>query len=179
MQIPLLFFSCLVVIAWDLVARRVPNPFLIVCAAMQCALTATSPFATGWSQAAWGLGLSALCLLPFYAVRLMGAGDVKFGALLGLMLGPKAFLTAWLIGSLLAGVHSVIVLRLRANSTLPGLLLATRGGYRLSDTVARAESVHRAERFLRRMRDGRKGIPYAAYLAIGALLGWWMLLDVT
>jgi prepilin peptidase CpaA len=178
MQIPLLFFSCLVVIGWDLVARRVPNPFLIVCAAMQCALTATNPFATGWAQAAWGFGLAALCLLPFYVVRLMGAGDVKFGALLGLMLGPKAFLTAWVIASLLAGLHSVIVLQLRANPALPDLLLATRSGYRLSDTVARAENVQRAERFFTRMRNGRKGIPYAAYLAIGALSGWWTLSHV-
>lgn len=178
MQIPLLFFSCVVVIGWDLVARRVPNPFLIVCAAMQCALTASSPFATGWVQAGAGFLLAAVCLLPFYAVRLMGAGDVKFGALLGLMTGPTVFLTAWIIGSLLAGLHSVVALRLRASPEIPGMVLAVSGGQRLLGTLTGSEKVHRVERFVVRMRQGRKGIPYAAYLAIGAVLGWWSMLHL-
>ncbi|KKB63164.1 hypothetical protein WM40_13025 [Robbsia andropogonis] len=175
MQIPLLFFVCLVVIIWDLVARRVPNPFLIVCVAMQCALTASSPYATSWMQAGGGFLLAAACTLPFYAMRLMGAGDVKFAALLGLMTGPRAFIAAWVIGSLLAGLHGVIVLRWRASPNLSGMLATVKSGSRWTALAVPSPRRKWVSDYVTRKREGRKGIPYAAYLGMGGMAGWWAL----
>ena len=41
-----------------------------------------------------GAGLGFLLLIPFYAIRAMGAGDVKFLAALGALLGPQTLLVA-------------------------------------------------------------------------------------
>jgi Flp pilus assembly protein protease CpaA len=56
-----------------------------------------------WLPHVAGAALGLLALLPFYALRWMGAGDVKFFAVLGLMLGWQALLPVWLVASLAAG----------------------------------------------------------------------------
>lgn len=91
----------------------------------------------------------------------MGAGDVKFFAILGFLLGAKALLPIWVIGSLIAGVHAVLILLSRhwPLQTVPGW--------------EPAQNWFSTSAFGRRMtsaRQGRKGLPYAAWLGVGALI---------
>lgn len=91
----------------------------------------------------------------------MGAGDVKFFALLGFLLGAKALLPIWIIGSLIAGVHSTLVLLSRhwLSQAIPAWEI----------TQTRFSNSAFAQRMLA-ARQGRKGLPYAAWLGVGALI---------
>jgi prepilin peptidase CpaA len=155
---------CLLIIADDLYERRVRNAWLL----------AALLFGAGWLMWAWmqqvavplvlaviGLLIGLLILLPFYVMRWMGAGDVKFFATLGFLLGGKALLPIWIIASLLGGVHAVIILVFR--------FLMRYSGSGLAALQAQVIEWHLWQRVLI-ARKGRKGLPYAAYMAIGALI---------
>lgn len=108
-----------------------------------------------------GLLVGLAAMLPFHVIGWMGAGDVKFFAVLGFLLGVKALLPIWVIGSLIAGVQSVLVLLSRhwLSQTIPAWGVTQT---RLSNSI-----------FGQRMlaaRQGRKGLPYAAWLGVGALV---------
>lgn len=108
-----------------------------------------------------GLMVGLVSMLPFYAIRWMGAGDVKFFATLGFLLGTHALLPIWAIGCLLTGVHAfaVIVLRLPQVAGAPGITTARQHLY--------------ASPLWQRIlcaRQGRVGQPHAAYLGIATIL---------
>jgi prepilin peptidase CpaA len=107
-------------------------------------------------DAALGALAGFVGLVPFYALRLMGAGDVKFAIVLGLFCGPWMLLKVWLLGSLLAGLHAMAFYAINANPSLHILSLR----YAQSGLQRRLDAY----------RQGRRGIPYAAYLAFGACL---------
>ena len=149
----------IVVAAADLYARRVPNGWLLggLLLGAICLVAAAS-----WPllrNHAIGLALGLLSLLPFFLIRLMGAGDVKFFAVLGWLLGWQALLPIWLVASLLAGLHAIAVLGLRRVPPYPPVLaLGQRWqGSRMVQACARA-------------RGDRRGAPYAAFLAAGAAI---------
>lgn len=143
--------------ASDLYARRVPNKWLI------CALGLGSL----WMIAAWlwrgfgfpsehllGFVIGLAVMLPFYALRSMGAGDVKFFAALGFLLGWRALLPIWVIGSLLAGTHALTTLL--ASRWQPLVALQNHAsGWVWWEKIKSA-------------RQGRRGTPYATCLAIGS-----------
>lgn len=127
------------VIGYDCAARRVPNALVLAGGMLATVLLLTGH--TVWPGLSWivavgsgGAGLLVFGL--FYARRWMGAGDVKFFAVAGLLVGPVGLCLVWLTASLLGGLHA-LVLALRAR--------------RYPEAVGR-------------------GIPYAAYMAVGLLL---------
>jgi prepilin peptidase CpaA len=61
-----------------------------------------------------GLGLGLLLFLPLYAVRAMGAGDVKLLAMVGAFLGAKATFAAALASMIAGGVLAIGFLLLRS-----------------------------------------------------------------
>ncbi|MCF7751376.1 prepilin peptidase [Bacillus subtilis subsp. subtilis] len=151
----------------DLYARRVSNRWLL-CVGLGALggllwmwVARGAPF-PGMHLAGVVVGLAAL--LPFYALGWMGAGDVKYFAVLGLLLGAPALLPIWIISSLLAGVHALCVL------LAPGVRTALP--LRMQWLHERAQQHWQAQPFARRihaLRQGRVGIPYAAYLAAATL----------
>lgn len=152
------------VIATDLYARRVPNAWLFGTLLLG-ASTLIAAWIHGMGGPPWpallGLLIGLAVFLPLHVFGWMGAGDVKFFAVLGFLLGAKALLPIWIIGSLIAGVHATLILLSRHGfaQTVPGLeptqnwLSASPLGQRI--TAA---------------RQGRKGLPYAAWLGVGALI---------
>lgn len=155
----------------DLYARRVSNRGLMVA-------TGVALVALAWQWLIAGRGfpgahllgfaLGLLSLLPFYAIGWMGAGDVKYFAVLGLLLGAAPLLPIWIVASLLAGAHAmcVIVARRIAPALSQGVLSNGHPGpvsQRLQPVIAQ----------WRQARQGRVGIPYAAYLAFASV--WWVL----
>lgn len=163
---------CLRIAISDLFARRVPNTWLLAACALAVPLLVAGQFSTPrlpWAAHLLGAVIGLAALLPFYMVRWMGAGDVKFFAVLGLLLGWQALLPVWIVASLAAGAHAVLVLASRQlGSHLP---------MRLQMQVSRASAhwhAHPASRGLQAARQGRQGIPYAAYLGLAAI-GWILL----
>src|SRR5439155_24771042 len=68
--------------------------------------------------AALSAALGFVLLIPFYAMRAMGAGDVKLLAALGAILGPQILLTAAAGGALVGGLMSLIILARRGRLSL-------------------------------------------------------------
>lgn len=147
-------------IASDLYAHRVRNAWLLVALLLGAAWMVWMWLA-GEAGAPWaalvGLMVGLLALLPFHLLGWMGAGDVKFFAVLGFLMGGKALLPIWIVASLLGGVHALLlILSRRAGVSVQWMQerLASTGSWR--DVLA--------------ARQGRRGLPYAAYMAMGALL---------
>ncbi|WMJ69489.1 prepilin peptidase [Stenotrophomonas sp. 24(2023)] len=160
---------CLRIAISDLYARRVPNAWLLGTSALAMVALLAGQFIgppAAWMPHLLGALLGLVALLPFYAIGWMGAGDVKFFAVIGLLLGMHALLPVWIIASLAAGAHAVAVL---ACARLP-LVLPTP----LQLQWERSHRYWRNRPSVQRMqgaRQGRQGIPYAAYMGIAAI-GW-------
>jgi prepilin peptidase CpaA len=88
--------------------RRIPN-WLTVSAAI--AGIAINTFLYRWpglKSALLGMGLGLALLLPFVALRSLGAGDWKMVGALGACLGPRQLVAALIVGVLVAGVIALI-----------------------------------------------------------------------
>jgi prepilin peptidase CpaA len=95
-------------IARDLAERRIPNRLVGVYAIVALVLGTAGP--PGPVAAVGGLATGlGLLLLPF-AVGAVGAGDVKFFAVVGAFLGPARTLDALLLGMVLGGLFCIPIL---------------------------------------------------------------------
>jgi prepilin peptidase CpaA len=101
----LLIFACIT----DLRTRRIPNAltFSAVVGALAFHAVTGGPSAAGWSLA--GCFLGALLFFPMFALRGMGAGDVKLLAAVGAWLGPSQVVTAALATSIAGGLIAIVV----------------------------------------------------------------------
>jgi prepilin peptidase CpaA len=93
----------------DLRTRRIPN-VLTLSAAVGALLfhLATG----GWSAAGWGVAglfVGALLFFPLFALRGMGAGDVKLLAAVGAWVGPGQVAAIALATSIAGGIIAVAV----------------------------------------------------------------------
>jgi len=123
--------------------RRVPNNVLVIGTVAQVlwligfSLNNAAPpvGAQGWSDAlpAFALGM---CFVVCWKLRVMGAGDVKFLAVQGLMLGLRPWFTALLLGTVLCGLHALAQFLFKRRPPTPL----------------------------------QRGAPYAAYLALAAVV---------
>lgn len=163
---------CLRIAISDLYARRVPNAWLLSACAITVVVLIAGQFNAPrlpWASHVAGAALGLVALLPFHALRWMGAGDVKFFSVLGLMLGWQTLLPIWIAASLAAGAHAALVLASRRmGPVLPVGLQA-----QLNRASSQWHS-HPALRDMQNARQGRHGIPYAAYLAVSAIA--WILI---
>ncbi|VVE08317.1 A24 family peptidase [Pandoraea terrigena] len=154
----LLWLLCVPIVITDLVARRIPNAWLLC-------VGGTATIWVGWQawhgepRVLWVHGLGALlgliALLPFWWRNVMAAGDVKLFALIGLVAGYSALLPVWCLASVAAGVHALVLLTAR-------LKWLSRWCEDLSASTAWQSILQ--------WRAGRVGLPYGAYLAAAALV---------
>lgn len=146
----------------DFAKRRVSNQWLLAGALVAIGTLARdgSPLDVTWQQALIG-GIGAfVVLLGFYALGVMGAGDVKFAGVLGLWVGGPALVPIATGAGLLAGGHALFCLARRHGPRSMG-----RGdeGHVPAGEGTRASASNGAP-----VTTG--GIPYAGYLAVMALL---------
>src|SRR5262249_59054605 len=108
------------------------------------------------AQAALGMMVGLAVLMPLYALRATGAGDVKFLAALGTLLGPKWTLIAGLYTLIAGGALALAYVAFEATAAA----VAPAGiswPVRVHQAYERAQQVRR-ERF-----------PYALAIAIGVI----------
>ncbi|CAJ0789744.1 hypothetical protein LMG7141_02273 [Ralstonia condita] len=150
---------------FDLRARRVPNWLVLTGLSLAIALAWAGPveaLAPSWRDALLGGAIGFAVYLPLYAMGWMGAGDVKFFGVAGLICGWHGLLPVWVIGSLLAGLHGLLILvARRTDATSPTAWLLMRMRPSLFQWNA--------------AQAGQRGIPYAAYMAVGLLCLPWLL----
>lgn len=162
-MIAFLILLSVAIIAYDVLFRRVPNSLLLLALLVHTGyMIATGSGYAGIDvrQSLLGAAIALIVFVPLYALRAMGAGDVKFLTVLGALLGLKALFVVWLIGSLIAGLHAIVFY-----SAQIWLAMMPSGLHRLMQQVGGSNLYQR----MLDARQGRKGIPYAAYLAIGAI----------
>ena len=147
------------VVVCDFAQRRVPNRWLSAGAIVAFVALAWdgSPLGVTWQHAlTGGLGAFAI-LLCFYALGMMGAGDVKFAGVLGLWLGGPALVPIAIGAGLLAFGHALFCLARRHGPSLPGRRRCADGDVTRTAASATGTAMDAA-------------IPYAGYLALVALL---------
>ncbi|RQU71172.1 prepilin peptidase [Burkholderia cenocepacia] len=119
-----LFFSG-VFLAWTgLVAvsdtrfRRISNALVVagLIGGFGAVCAAASPFGISVLQAAVGMLVGLIGLIPFFLLRVMGAADVKIFAVLGIWCGAHALLWLWVAASLAAGLHALALMLLSRTS---------------------------------------------------------------
>ncbi len=161
----------------DLRTRKVRNWMTLLALAiwMTSLASGMQPFKIQILDGLLGCLVAFLALLPFYAMRWMGAGDVKFAAVMGLWFGLSPYLLAiWLGGSVLAGVHGIAVLawrRLQVSGYGAWLQAHLPVAWSTALTPA-APAVHPTTAATGR-RVIERSIPYAGYMA---LIGIWIVL---
>lgn len=160
----LIIFLCLIVVAYDILFRRVPNSVLFIALLVHIGYLIATGYGIGgidvW-QSLIGAGIGLIVFIPLYALRAMGAGDVKFLAVLGALLGVKYLAIVWLMGSFFAGVHAVVF---HCSQTWSALIPS--GLHQVMQQMRDSEMYQR----MLNARQGRQGIPYAAYLAVATVL---------
>nr|WP_216621494.1 prepilin peptidase [Cupriavidus necator] len=144
---------CAATLYTDFAYRRVPNLLLAIAVlALGLALIAGQAAEPSLAARLVGAGLGLAVTLPVYALGRMAAGDVKFLTVAGLFTGPQGLVVAWVVGSLLGLVHALLA-----------LALARR-------TPAADHALPSQDQPLPTARFSlARGIPYAAYLAVGVL----------
>lgn len=107
-SIYLLFFS--LVCFFDFWYRKVPNLLLVIMLVFGLVALFSGYelfFGRSWAAAVFGFFGGLVFFLPLWVKKIMGAGDVKFIAVLGFMLGWKFAGLIVLVSGLFAGSHSV------------------------------------------------------------------------
>ena len=93
----------------DLRTRRIPNVLTFSAAAGALVFHLLTG---GWSAAGWSIAgcvLGALLFFPMFALRGMGAGDLKLLAAVGAWLGPGQVAAVALATSIAGGVIALVV----------------------------------------------------------------------
>lgn len=68
-----------------------------------------NPVHIGLAESFLGFIAAFFVLLVFYLKKMMGAGDVKFAAILGIWVGFKLLLPIWVLSCVFAVLHGVVV----------------------------------------------------------------------
>lgn len=101
----------LTVAVWqDLKIRKIPNVLILLGTASALILQAVQP--AGMQSVLMGLAgfaIGLLLLLPFYALKTLGAGDVKLVAMVGAFVGSPAVIGVTLLSMLAGGVLALAV----------------------------------------------------------------------
>ena len=145
----------------DIRSRRIPNGLVVVIAAaglLYTLLQAPLLGAVGRSLLAGSIGFALW--IPFYALRMIGAGDVKLFAAAGLWLIPVQVVQAAVIAAVIGGVLSLI-----------GLVAGHGSGLAL---LRLAHAIRQPETLMTQTgRVAGKTLPYGVAMAIGlAVAGW-------
>jgi prepilin peptidase CpaA len=146
----------------DVRSRRIPNSLVLALAALGVVYSALllSP-TVGVPRALLGLAIGFGLWIPFYALRMLGAGDVKMFAAASCWLAPSQVFGAALLSALAGGVLSVIGLALAHGIGLTTFRIAH--GLRDPRMLATPLAVPK----------GRKTLPYGRAMAIGLLVVAW------
>ena len=99
----------------DLRTRRIPNRLVLVTLVAGVVFSAvTKSFAAGLTQAGGGLLTGLAIWIPFYALRMLGAGDVKLFAAAATFLGARSAVDAAVYTALYGGALALLYMILNS-----------------------------------------------------------------
>ncbi|MFC1501236.1 prepilin peptidase [Elusimicrobiota bacterium] len=146
----------------DIIYRKVFNSVTLSAIILGVFLNLSLYGPSGLKKAFLGLLIGFLILFPVYLLGGIGAGDVKFTAAVGAIMGMKFVFFGILYGAVIAGLCSLILLLLKKN------LKAT-----ISDIFGRILLffTFKKQHYLK-FEKSSLYLPYAALLSIGMLIRW-------
>ena len=157
---------------YDVRYRRIPNWLNVTGVVLGLLLNSflyqgTSPSVFGFAGlffALKGLGLAFLIYLFLYAIRAMGAGDVKLMAAVGAIVGWENWFGIFLITAVIGGIMSVILVvsRGRLKKTLFNV------GFILSEMKSGRPAYLKNEE-LDVKSNKALGLPHGAVIAVGCI----------
>jgi prepilin peptidase CpaA len=146
----------------DIRRRRIPNRTALALALLGVVYSVVVlPLPSGLARAGLGMLVGFALWMPFYVLRMLGAGDVKLFAAAGCWLAPSHVLGAALASALVGGVLSVIGLVLAHGVGLTTFRVAH--GLRDPRTLATPLPVP----------AGRRTLPYGLAMTVGLLISAW------
>jgi prepilin peptidase CpaA len=148
----------------DVTSRRIPNRLVgaLVVVGLAAAVTVLRG-PVGLSGALAGSALALVLWVPFWLLSLLGAGDVKLAAAIGVWLGPAGVIEASVLAALAGGLLAL------------GVLARRRRLWPLTVSVAFWAAALRRGRFTKPLADNESYVlPYGVALAVGALLAAWL-----
>lgn len=120
--LPLLGWACVS----DVRSRRIPNAAVVAIAVAGVATSLLSiPALPGAVRAFEGMGIGFAVWFPFYALGMLGAGDVKLFAAAAAWLGPRGALQGALLAALVGGVLAIVFLLAENGVVLTSVRLGT------------------------------------------------------
>jgi prepilin peptidase CpaA len=145
----------------DLRSHRIPNNLIVLGLILALVFQLTASATHGLWLGLLGAVIGLACFIPFYAMRAMGAGDVKLMAVVGLFMGPKCVLYAALFSLLAGGVYAI-------SYVLWNTLRASVRPFLDEGLTAATQSAFVAARLARRDR-----LPFALPIAVGSMTACW------
>jgi len=108
-QITALLLIAALAVAGDIRTRRIPNVLTFGGALAALVYMGATSGLSGLESAAGGWLVGAALFFPFFALRGMGAGDVKLLAALGAWLGPNDAIWLAIFAAMAGGVFGIVV----------------------------------------------------------------------
>jgi prepilin peptidase CpaA len=146
----------------DIRSRRIPNSLVMVLGILGMVYSVlVLPPSMGITRTLLSFGIGFGLWIPFYALGMLGAGDVKLFAAAACWLAPSQVFAAALLSALAGGVLSVI-----------GLVMA----HGLGLTTFRIAHSFRDPRLLATplaVPAGRKTLPYGLAMTVGLAIAAW------
>lgn len=109
-------------------SRRIPNWLNLSGIVLGIGLNTLLFQGAGLKFAASGLGLALLIYVPLYLIRAMGAGDVKFMAAIGAIMGADNWLGVFFTTAILGGIASLCLVAARNRLQVTMTNLSTIAG---------------------------------------------------
>jgi prepilin peptidase CpaA len=145
--------------ASDLRTRRIPNKLVLVTAVTGLVIAVvTKPVFAGLIQAGAGFATGLAIWFPFYAFRMLGAGDVKLFAAAATFLGARAAAEGALFTALYGGVLSLVFMVIESGWAFTALRVG--------------QAVHHPA-LVRESPVSKRRMPYALAIAAGVLTALW------
>lgn len=151
---------------YDVTTSRIPNALTFTTAALGLLFHAFAPVGGGWSHAVWGLFAGLAVFFPLFALRAMGAGDVKLIAAVGAWIGAISILNVALYGSVAGGVLAVIV------AIRQGYLKKALSNVKMLVTFWWVEGIKPFPALTLESKEGLR-LPYAVAIAAGLAVTLW------
>lgn len=151
---------------WDVRTQRIPNALTLSAAAVAIVFHAATSglFGVGLSVSGWLMG--ALLFFPLFAVRGMGAGDVKLLAAFGAWLGPRDVLYVAAATAILGALFALTLVIARRRTRQTFTHLSAMVSYWSIDGVRAVPGLTLAE-------PSRLAVCYSLPITAGALVTIW------
>ena len=165
--------AALVIVAavYDIRFRRIPNWLVLTGFCLGLALNVYFLHVNGLILTLLGALLAFAVYLPFFALRAMGAGDVKLMIAIGAFVGAKNWLILFLMTAILGGILAICLLLIRG-----GLIRSFKNVLFILGELVRLRMPYQGDPALDISHPRAVTLPHGVSIALGTLV--FLLLEI-